>query len=290
MENTGFKKIRLNMSFDNEKNDKLNDGIEDVGKFATINLIRKCNNYNGNKKDYDCKKCKNRGFFYVADVMYDKEKNTRFWNSKVYICECEKQRQIIARENKSGLGKYLNWRSKDFIATKQWQQDLKDKVIDYCLNHTDDNLWISFWGQNGSGKTLMASVIANHFLYNKKRDVKYIEWTNFISRVKQKMFGDEDDKEEARNEIDMVKEVDILFIDEFMRNYKEADLKYIDEIINYRYCNNLKTIITSQYLFKDVLNVQESSISRIYEMCEGENFTIQIPYSQENNYRLKGMK
>lgn len=266
--------------------------IINENKFIVTNFVIKSNMMKGNKTDYDCPKCKNRGFFIVPKITL--QDNIRFWECVCIECECEKKRDEIRRINQSGLGKYLNYKIKDFVATKKWQVDLKYKVMDFCLNHCENDnneKWIAFLGQNGSGKSFMASVVANHLLNNKKREVKCVNWNNFLSKFKKDISGDEYTKENAISDLEELKNADVLFIDEFMQNYNpNVDKKYIDEIIDYRYSNKLKTIITTPKLLNDLLLLNESSISRIYEMCEGSNFTIEIPYNKEDNYRLKGLK
>lgn len=263
-----------------------NEKIIDDGKMIVKNFIMKTNATIGTLNEIDCPICKNRGYFMTPKISI--VDNVRYWDVSTKICKCMKQRNEINRIKNSGLGKYLNYRMKNFIATEQWQVDLKDKVCDFCFNHSDDDCWISFFGQNGSGKSLLASIVANNLLYNKKRIVKFINWNNFLLTFKKNISCNEDTKNSALNDFEEIKTVDVLFIDEFMQSYNASiDKKYIDELIDYRYCNNLKTIITSPVLFGELLKLNESSISRIYEKCNGQKFTIQIEYNRNKNYRLK---
>ena len=77
----------------------------------------------------------------------------------------------------------------------------------------------------------------------------------------------------------------MLVLDEVLKKYKETDLKYLMEIINYRYAKKLITLMTSEKEREDLLNIDEATFSRIIEMS-GKYF-IEIPKDRNKNYRLK---
>lgn len=134
-----------------------------------------------------------------------------------------------------------------------------------------------------SGKTLVCSIIARHLLANKI--VMYITWTDFISKLKRDMMGDNSNN--VSEYLDYVKTVEVLFIDELLKKYNDTDLKYIIEIINYRYTNNLKTIITSERLLDELIDIDEATFSRVIEMSGG--YLSVIPKDKTKNYRLRGL-
>jgi DNA replication protein DnaC len=141
-------------------------------------------------------------------------------------------------------------------------------------------------GQSGCGKTLLCSIIANTLLVRSGRSVMYIIWTDFIGTVKRDMMGERTDN--VSDTMETVKNVEVLFIDEAIKKYNETDLKYLIEIINYRYANNLKTIITCERLMTDLIDIDEATFGRAIEKCEG--FMINIPKDRRKNYRLRGLK
>lgn len=225
----------------------------------------------------DCPLCKNRGY-----ITYLKDENGKYYD---YIknCSCFEKRKQIIRAKNSGLGEYLNKRSKDYEAIEDWQVINKQKMIDYCMNDSDSDLWFTALGQSGSGKTLMCSIIANHLLYNCNKNVYYITWTDFISKLKRDVMSD--NTQSVSDYLDIIKKADVLFIDELLKKYNETDLKYIIEIINYRYTNNLKTIITSERSLENLLDIDEATFGRVFEKCG--DYLIEIPKDRNKNYRLK---
>ena len=72
-----------------------------------------------------------------------------------------------------------------------------------------------------------------------------------------------------------------------MKKYNETDLKYLIEIINYRYQNDLKTIITSERVLDELLDIDEATFGRAVEKCEG--YLMNIPKDRNRNYRLRSV-
>lgn len=262
------------------------EGIEEaINKFANLTpeeyaeiQVGWYNESQGNlneKDEIDCPICRNKGFIQFV-------KNKDIWSKS---CECMKRREQIARAKRSGLGEYLTTSSKDYIAEEPWQKEIKGKLIEFCKEHDEDNVWFMIIGQVGSGKTLIGSVIANHLLKNKNREVQYTIWTDFISKLKMDMMGD--NTNQVSEYLEQIKKVDVLFLDEVLKKYNETDLKYLIEIINYRYTNSLKTIITSEKLLDELLNIDEATFSRVIE--KSEQFCIEIPRDRSKNYRLKNI-
>lgn len=201
-------------------------------------------------------------------------------------CDCIARRQCYMAARDSGLGKYLTKDQDNYIPTELWQEDCFDKMQRFINQHTKDNVWFVALGQSGSGKTLIGSIIANHLLFVAKRKVLYLTWTDFIGKLKRDMMGEKTN--EVSVYLDKVKKIDVLFIDELLKKYNDTDLRYLIEIINYRYTNNLKTIITSELLPEKLLNIDEATFGRMIEECEGNIIT--IPYDRKKNYRLKALK
>lgn len=221
----------------------------------------------------ECDICRNKGYIQFLDGNYQKIKE----------CECMRKRKLIRRAKNSGLGEYLTKRSSDFKVTEQWQQEMFELMYKYCT--TPSNNWFCALGTSGCGKTLICSIIANHLLLNLGKSVQYITWTDFISKLKRDMMGDNTDN--ASVTLDEIKKVEVLFIDELLKKYNETDLKYIIEILNYRYTHNLVTLVTSERTMNELLDIDEASFSRLIEKCEA--YVINIPKDRTKNQRLKGL-
>ena len=233
----------------------------------------------GSLTDYDCPICKNKGF--VMKLTYDEF----YKDYRSYGCECECMhiRRTLTNAKKSGLGEYLHKKFDDYIASEDWQKNIKNMAMEYVKDDSDS--WFIALGQTGAGKTIICSIIANHLLFNDKRKVKYITWTDFISKLKRDMMGDNTDA--VSEYLDEIKNVDVLYIDELLKKYNETDLRYIIEIINYRYTNNLKTIISSERLVNELLDLDEATMGRMIE--KSGKYIVNIAKDRNKNYRLKSI-
>ena len=222
-----------------------------------------------------CDVCKNKGWIKVEVDGYVKMRQ----------CACIGRRQSCMEARNSGLGQYLSKDQGDYIVTEEWQQNCFNKMQSFIQQHGNDNVWFMALGQSGCGKTLICSIIANYLLFVAKRKVMYITWTDFIGKLKRDVMGDKTNEVSAY--LDKVKKVDVLFIDEMLKKWNDTDLKYLIEIINYRYSNDLKTLITSENLIDKLIDIDEATFGRAIEKCEG--FSINIPKDRKKNYRLKGI-
>ena len=231
----------------------------------------------GSLDEIDCPECKNKG--YIQKVVYEELYGD--YNLVMQHCECWHKRETIRRARKSGLGEYVNKRFEDFTVNEKWQKDLRDKALQFIKD--DSNAWWTIVGQSGSGKTLISCTIANYLLIVKNMNVQYITWTDFISKLKRDMMSDE--SRNVSDYLDFIKNVDVLYIDEMLKKYNETDLKYLIEIINYRYTNDKKTIITSEKLISELLNIDEATFSRMIE--KSRKYITIIPNDRSKNYRLK---
>lgn len=242
----------------------------------------KVNDFNeleGSLTGYECSKCKNKGVIMKLKVD-DFYKDYRSYGQE---CSCMPIRKTLANAKKSGLGEYLKKRLDDFTTEEEWQQAMKDKAIKFI--NDDSDKWFIALGQSGAGKTILCSIIANDLLFNKGKVVKYITWTDFISKLKRDMMGDNTDS--VSDYLEEIKNSEVLYIDELLKKYNETDLKYIIEIINYRYTNNLKTIVSSERLVNELLDIDEATMGRMIE--KSGDYIINIAKDRSKNYRLKSI-
>ena len=223
-----------------------------------------------------CKLCKNKGNTQVI--------TGKFYSSYV-PCKCMRMRYAVNKAKNSGLGGYLHKTLSDYKVEADWQKVCKKATDDYLTKHSEDNTWFMVCGQSGCGKTLLGSIIANKLLFDQDREVMYVIWTDFIGEVKRSMMSDKADAVTDRM-ID-IKNVDVLFLDEVLKKYNDTDLRYLIEIINYRYTNDKKTIITSEKLMNELIDIEEATFGRAVEKCAG--FVINIPKDRKKNYRLRSI-
>lgn len=238
--------------------------------------VKKFNAEIGNLQHLDCPKCKNKGFIGKLDEN---------GNFAVDQCECYKARNSITKIKKSGLEDLLQEYTFDkYKANEEWQKDIKSKAIAFL----DDNYkkWFYIGGQVGSGKTFICTAIADEFL-NRGKQVVYMKWQDEIVQLK----ATKTDYDEYGKRMDELKNAEVLYIDDLFKvkegtTLTPADVNTTHELINYRYNkHDLITIISSEYMTKDLLSVDEALGSRVYERSKG--YSTNIPPDIKKNMRLR---
>lgn len=250
-------------------------------KREKFNVQMRVDNFNaqkGNLTEFDCPDCHNKGILYYAtgEGMLD---------ISVKPCKCLKIRESIWKAKSSGLGEYLNKNFEDYKATQPWQKIDKRACIDYAKNA--DKEWLLLLGQAGCGKTLLGAIVSNYLIKVKAKQLKMVIWVDFSAKIKRMV--NESQTARVQEMMDELKYVEVLFIDEALKKYTEADLKYFMEIINYRYSNNLQTIITSEFTKDAFLRVDEAIASRMIERSTGK-YLIEEFKDPSKNYRLRGIR
>lgn len=199
--------------------------------------------------------------------------------------DCEKlssyrSEWIEKNKKNSGLKDLLNKRINDFVASDPWQEAIKKMAVNYiadCKNnfaeHTPCN-WLMFLGQSGCGKTHLCSGISNWLLEQNKRVlyVRYIELSNSISNFDYSL-------------LERAKHAQILYLDDlFKSSANRLDDKAIFDLIDYRYNNNMQTIISCERTSQEMIDINEAVVGRIVERCNG--FFFEIEKEPGKNYRL----
>ena len=218
----------------------------------------------------NCQKCNNTGWIYYSD-----DKGYEYARE----CECVKQRKSLERLERSGLSGLLTKYTFDlYKADYGYQKDLLNKAKNY-LNEKDK--WFMVVGQSGSGKSHICSAICGELLKQGK-EVRFMSWLTESVKLKQNV----NNYEIYEPLMEDYKNCEVLYIDDFFKNENltAADLKLANEIINYRYVANKQTIISSERLIGNLIEVDEAIIGRIVEMAW--EYVTQI-IGKEKNYRLR---
>ena len=239
--------------------------------------VDKLNLIQGDLKGVDCTKCLNRGCYYIL-----KENNITG-----VVCGCMQQRYSLLQIKKSGMGELLNKCTfENYIPKELWQERLKKSTMEFAENGYKDN-WLCVVGQVGCGKTHLATAIIGELL-NKGLNSRYMLWRDETVRLKAVITDDI-----SYNKImDELKTVSVLYIDDFFKTEKDkkpttADINIAFEILNHRYCNKLSTIITSEKMIDELIDIDEAVGSRIFEKCK--NYCLVVGYDKSKNYRLRGV-
>ena len=258
------------------------------------NIIQKTNEENQKKyltsnfTNKNCELCLNAGACGIWEKPQHEENGYLIAATKVFCSkrsECEKlgayrEEWIKKNKNASGLNELLTKRVQDFKAGNQWQKAIKQMTVDYINDCTEKFnthskcSWLMFLGQSGSGKTHLCASISNWLLSQNRRVlyVRYVELSNAISNF-------------DYNLLERAKNIPILYLDDLYKGSRnKLDEKAIFDLIDYRYANDLQTIISCENTSDELLEINEAVIGRIVEKCNG--FFFEIQKDHEKNYRL----
>lgn len=226
---------------------------------------------------YDCPKCRNRGGFLIpredGSVTYQD-------------CSCIMIRRCIQQMEASGLKNIISTRTfENFEVHEDWQQVLRDGAMAFA-EHPEGSFLIC--GQSGSGKTHLCTAICRQCLLA-GREVRYMPWRDEIGFLKIGI-----DAVARENRLRELKRAEILYIDDLFktgaavdgsRRPTGADINLAFEVMNYRYTNNLCTVISMELSAQELLQVDEALGGRILEMARGHTFTVRKDTSR--NWRLR---
>ena len=221
----------------------------------------------------NCTKCNNTGWIIYTDQNgYECARE----------CECVKVKQSLARLERSGLGGLLDKYTFDrYIAKYDFQKDLLSKAKNY-LNEKDK--WFVVLGQSGSSKTHICTAICGELL-KQGHEVRFMSWLTESVKLKQNV----NNPEIYEPLMEDYKNCEILYIDDFFKQDNEykpssADIKLANEILNYRYNTNKKTLLSSERLMPSLIEIDEAVAGRLVEMSE-DYLTEMV--GKEKNYRLR---
>lgn len=237
----------------------------------------------GKLTGYECEKCQNRGYNYIVKEEEDPFGKHKF-NVVARKCECLKIRDEVRRMQNSGLQKLLKrYTFESYKVTSEWQDYVLREAYEYVRNC---NGWFFYGGQPGCGKTHLCTAMVGKLIRNGKA-AKYMLWQDDITKIKQVS----NYAEVYETLINSYKQAEILYIDDFFKTRRgdfvsTADVNATFKIINYRYNEELPTIITSELSLEQISQIDEALGSRIAEMAEQKIF---IKPDKNKNYRfMKG--
>lgn len=224
----------------------------------------------GKLTGYDCPKCLNRGYRYAMPTDPAADAVT------VY-CDCDEIRRTQRIIAASGLDKAVREKTFEAFSTaKQWQKDMKSLAVKYA--EADTNAWFMLSGQSGSGKThLCTAIIASVFAHGKP--AIYLPYRDEIPRLKRYSLDDR----YYSQKMDAWQTVPVLYIDDLFKKGTTADIGIMFELLDYRARNDLRTIISTELSFAELLAIDEAVAGRIIEKCG--DWLIQIEKDNNKNQR-----
>lgn len=230
------------------------------------------NELQGDLLYYDCPKCLNKGIIYFFDKELDCVCSKR--------CTCMDIRESKKRAERSGIESLIESKRFDNFRTDEpFQKAMKVRVERWLR---DDGLCLFLGGQSGAGKTHLCSAAAGELILTWKRSVRYMLWRDEAMLIKSLA-----NTSDYGRMVDRLKKADVLYIDDLFKgkNVTAGDVNLAFEIINFRYINRKKLIISTEFLSSEILDIDEALGSRIKEMSKG--FIIDILKDRSRNFRLK---
>lgn len=236
--------------------------------------VKADNDKQGNLPFYDCPVCKNKG-----RVFFINENHTE----AVRDCECKAIRESYGRIAQSGLQDELKNKSfGNYICKYPFQAECKAKALKFLSGDAGPFFYIG--GQSGAGKTHLCTAISGRLL-ERGYALKYMKWAADAAKILSLSANEDREKKEAV--LKRIKEVPVLYIDDFLRSKSpsQAEIRLAFEIIDYRYVNAMKTIISSEKTLNDLFNTDEAIAGRIYERTDKSDCNITIDKKAEYNFR-----
>ena len=201
-------------------------------------------------------------------------------------CQCMNVRKTIKRIERSCLKDLMkDYTFEKFIVSSDWQKKAKNMALEFLKDY--ENKWFFVGGQVGCGKTHLCTALVGAFIRSGK-PAHYMLWRDEVVQLKAVVTDDEAYGKAIRK----LKEIEVLYIDDFFKTERgkqpsTAEINIAFELLNYRYNNpRLVTIISSERLIDDIIDIDEAVGSRIYQ--RSKQYCMIVNYDRSKNYRLNG--
>lgn len=223
--------------------------------------------------EYACPKCKDVGGFFV----WDEDGYQSFKE-----CECQVPRKIAELLKNSGVSPemYEKFTLDSFKEDTPTAAAMKKMALEFLADKNAAG--IGYFGRSGTGKTHICIAICNELTRRKLKLHRYFQYNVEMRRLKAAKY----DNEEFSRIMSVFENAPILYIDDLFKcamnpvskSIAGEDLSIMFSLINLRYINKLRTIISSEYTVEEISRQDEALGSRLYEMiapygleCSGAN-------------------
>lgn len=208
-------------------------------------------------------------------------------------CKCYEKERIKRLWKKYGVDPKDIKKINEYKPIDSMQEEAKSKAINYIKNFEtiikNKENGFGLFGQPGAGKTHILLAIGAA-LIAKGVEVMYMPYVEVMRELKATSM----DNEYYINFSASYMKAKVLIIDDLFKDklkngklvgeLKEADIKHLYPILNYRYLNNLPTLVSTECIPDTLRILDDAQGGRILERC-GDNIT--IFQGEKYNYRMK---
>jgi len=197
-------------------------------------------------------------------------------DSKMIDCPCRETRMRINRIHsiyqRSGIDKHFRWKFfMDYEARDKMSNDAKKLAYDIVMNFPNVKKGLYFWGNPGTGKTLLSAIILSEIITRHMVEGRFIKISrNYFNRLKASFVEGSATYGTASQIEEELATVDVLVIDDFgVQRDTTWEQETLYNLVDARYEAEKFTIFTSNSNPHTTLkDVSEGRVlSRIKEMC-----------------------
>ena len=198
-----------------------------------------------------------------------------FENDTIRDCNCRETRMKIQRiiriYNTSGIDKKYQWKFlSDFEALNKQTNEAKNMAFEIVKNFPNISKGLYLWGNPGTGKTLLASIILTELIERHAIEGKFIKISRtFFNRLKATFVEGSATYGESSKIEQELSDIDILVIDDFgVQRDSPWEQETLYNLVDARYEAEKFTIFTSNNNpLKSLKELSEGRVlSRIKEM------------------------
>jgi DNA replication protein DnaC len=254
-------------------------------------------NINANNKKYECEKCKDTGTF----IKYSEDGLTMIAADQ---CECVKRMFTERRIKASKFTPAFRQKTFDNFELARVHPNAREIIEDlfYCSKDYAENFpeiektaqnWLALLGEPGSGKTHAMFAVANMWL-PQGIDALYFPHVEGMGEIMDTFNKNKNEDEATLNQkVDHMKKARLLLWDDLFKPCGDKggpsrfEIQITYEVLNYRYLNQLATIISSERTPEALYRIDKATARRIMERSEGHQVCIDTEFA---NFSLYGAR
>lgn len=225
--------------------------------------------------DVHCEECHDKGDIAFVDAESG--------NFTIRHCKCYGTRLTVQRLQRCGIWERAKrCKLETFQTETPTQQAMKNAAVQFIAEPKGH--WLMLCGQSGAGKTHLCTATFVQLSHRLGLAGQYLLWNADGRQLKAASMDDD-------TEIwDKYKRTELLYIDDLFKGRQDqgpsdADIRLAFELLDYRYNNQLITILSSEMTFDRLLALDQAIAGRVKEMC-GE-FLVSITPDVAKNFRLR---